>query len=180
MKQLTPEALTDTQVMPVKKLNEHPDNVRKGDVDAIVASLETHGQYRPLIVQKSTMFVCAGNHTLKAARRLGMETLAVTVLDIDDDQARRILAVDNRASDNATYDYAGLADLLASFADSNAGLAGTGYTEVDLNDLLADQAFREAIKPGDVSDLPALDVVGDSWSKDDKNIECPNCGHKFS
>jgi hypothetical protein len=45
------------------------------------------------------MEVLAGNHRLIAARELGWEHLAVVCMDVDEEQARRILLVDNRSSD---------------------------------------------------------------------------------
>lgn len=42
------------------------------------------------------MEVLAGNHTLQAARELGMAEVTVTQLDVDEEQARRIMLVDNR------------------------------------------------------------------------------------
>ena len=47
-----------------------PGNARRGDVDAIVDSLRRNGQFRPLVVQRSTGYVLGGNHTLQAAQRL--------------------------------------------------------------------------------------------------------------
>ena len=129
--------LTTTQV-PIGELKEHPRNARTGNVPKIMESLETHGQYRALVVQRSTMYVCAGNHTLQAIRRLGWETAACHVLDIDDDQATRILLVDNRTSDEADYDREALIAVLEDIQHTGGGLDGTGYDELDLDDLIAE------------------------------------------
>lgn len=114
-------------------LLEHPRNARIGDVDAIAESLQAHGAYKPLIVQKSTRQVLAGNHTLQAMRRLGWTEADVVVLDVDDEEALRILLIDNRSSDASAYDDELLVELLQELPD----LTGTGYTEDDLDDLLA-------------------------------------------
>ncbi|MCX5206110.1 ParB N-terminal domain-containing protein [Streptomyces sp. NBC_00237] len=63
-------------------------NPRPGDLGAICSSLSTNGQYRPIVVNKGTLTgraneVLAGKHTLKAARHLGWEQIAVTWLDVD-------------------------------------------------------------------------------------------------
>lgn len=137
MRQLTADDLTAPEVIDTGDLIEHPRNVRRGDVPAIVESLESHGQYRPLIVQKSTMYVCAGNHTLKAIRRLAWPTAVCHVLDIDDEQALRILLADNRTADHAVYDYDQLGEVLAELADSTDGLAGTAWSSDALDDVLA-------------------------------------------
>ena len=119
--------------VPVESLEAHPRNPRQGDVGAIVESLEAHGQYRPLVVQAATNYVLAGNHTLMAATALGWSEIDVVRLDVDDDQALRILLVDNRTSDLAAYDDHGLADLLASIAPD---FTGTAWDPDDLDALI--------------------------------------------
>jgi ParB-like chromosome segregation protein Spo0J len=121
-------------IEPVESLTTHPDNPRKGDVDMIGKSIEANGFYGSVIAQTSTRHVLAGNHRLIAARARGVEHLPVIWVDVDDDRARRILAVDNRASDAAEWDDERLAALLTGF---DHDYAGTGFTEHELQMLLA-------------------------------------------
>lgn len=89
----------------IDDLREHPENPRKGDVPRIVRSITANGYYGVLRVQKSTGFVLTGNNTLRALRRIGHSgKVAVVYLDIDDDEALRVLSDDNGTSDVATYD----------------------------------------------------------------------------
>lgn len=125
-----------TEYVTLTKLTPHPRNVRQGDVGAISLSLTEHGQYRPLVVQRSTGHIIAGNHTYKAALALGWKQLAVNYLDVTDEQALRILLVDNRTNDLATYDNNALTELLASLAATDQTLTGTGFDGDDLDDLL--------------------------------------------
>jgi hypothetical protein len=110
--------------------------VRQGDVGAITQSLRAHGQYRPIVVQRSTGHILAGNHTFLAAKALGWEKVAATFVDCDDEQAIKILLVDNRANDLAIYDDRALADLLKNLAATSAGLDGSLFNGDDLDDLL--------------------------------------------
>lgn len=130
-------------------------NPRRGNVATLVASLQSHGQYRPLVVNRPTMEVLAGNHTLAAARELGWDEVAVFYVDVDEAEARKIALIDNRASDIATYDDAELAELLSSLDD----LDGTGFAAGDLDALLEglrDTAVGED-RPADTS--PQLGAV---------------------
>lgn len=111
----------------------YPGNARKGDIEVIKESLTENGQYRALPVQESTGYVLAGNHTWQAMKELGYETFEADVGDFDDDQARRIVLVDNRSNDLAEYDDQALADLLSEM-DS---YEGTGFDDDAVNDLLA-------------------------------------------
>lgn len=129
---------------PVKDLKHYGKNPRKGDVDAIAESLATNGQYKPITVRKGTNEVLAGNHTLKAAKQLGWDSIAATWVDCNDEQAARIVLVDNRAADLGTYDFAELADLLGTVTN----LAGTGYDQDDLDTMVHGVQAPPPIKLG--------------------------------
>lgn len=133
------------QRLPLAELNPHPENPRQGDIDQIRASLQASGQYRPLVVNRGTFTgrpneILAGHHTAQALRKLHHEyptnwpaDTDVWMVDVDDPTARRILLADNRTSDLGTYD----TELLANLLDGMEELAGTGYTDADLHDLIA-------------------------------------------
>jgi len=127
-------ALRDLLTDPTR-LTPHPRNPRNGDTDAIGDSIRHNGLYRPLYVQRSTGHVLAGNHTYQAALELGATLLPVLWLDVDDDEATRILLTDNRTADIGQYDDALLLDVLRDIATHDAGLLGTGYTPDDLDHL---------------------------------------------
>lgn len=132
MDSVIPETLAGLRV-PIGDLLPYGRNPRRGNVEAIAESLQQNGQYRPVVANRRTSEVLAGNHTLAAARSLGWPELAVTWVDVGDEDAARIALIDNRASDLSEYDDEVLSELLASLPN----LAGTGYTDDDLADLLS-------------------------------------------
>ena len=150
----------------VDSISLHPENVRQGDVGAISESLAKHGQYRPIVVQESTRHILAGNHTFKAAVALGWSKIAAVFIDVDDEQARRIMLIDNRLSDLASYDEDALVALLSELAKTEAGLDGTGYDGDDLDSMIAALDDTPPIKP-DADSVPdnirAVCSVGDVW-----------------
>src|SRR5690606_38142069 len=100
--------------------------------------------YRPIVVNKGTHTgreneILAGNHTWQAARDEGWPKIAATFVDVDEETAAKIVAVDNRASDRAKNDDDVLAELLGSLED----LEGSGYSEKDLEKLLGKTAVDE-------------------------------------
>jgi hypothetical protein len=128
------------EVVAIDALQMHPDNPRRGDVATIVESIEAHGFYGAVIVQRSSMRVLAGNHRLLAARQQGITRLPAIFVDVDDDAAKRIMLVDNRTNDIAEYDDSALTALLRSL---DGDLFGTGFDQDDLAELLAaDDAMR--------------------------------------
>lgn len=127
----------------------HPDNPRRHDLDAIAGSLERFGQTKPIVVQKSTGYVVAGNGTRIAAKeRLGWEAIQAVYLDMDDETAKAYLAADNRASDKAGYDQATLYGLLEGLAD----LDGTGF-DLDYVETLGDALGAGTVEGTDTGDV---------------------------
>lgn len=147
-----------------------PGNPRRGDRAAIRESIRVHGVYKPLVVQRGTDQVMIGNNTLMEARTLGLREIDVIYKDVDDETARRIMLVDNRTSDVSGYDEGMLREVLLGMND----LEGTGWSEEDLQDILAAAAHDEQIQlefdfdlsePG--GDTLVLDevVTGAGWAE---------------
>jgi hypothetical protein len=122
----------ETTTVLAETLKEYPGNPRKGNIDKIAESLIANGQYKPIVVQESTGYVLVGNHTLKAIKQLGWDFVDVVELDVNDEEAKRIVLADNRTSDDSTYDYNLLADMLKSMPT----LEGTGYDADALDQLI--------------------------------------------
>ena len=136
-----PNVLSEAIVMvAIKDLHPYKKNPRKGDIAGIAESLEATGQYRSIIVQKSTGDILAGNHTTKAAISLGWKEIAVTYIDVDDETAKKIVLADNRLNDTASYDVDILTELLGSIPD----VVGTGYTSADVQKMLAAQMDQDS------------------------------------
>jgi ParB-like chromosome segregation protein Spo0J len=134
----------DFATVDINSIKAHPKNVRQGDIGAISESLKAHGQYRPIVVDRRTNQILAGNHTWRAAKSLGWSQIAVGFIESkDDDDATRILLADNRATDLASYDDTGLAELLKELITSDEGLLGTLYDAQELDTLILDNKQDE-------------------------------------
>ena len=140
---MTNPAQSYDPVVSLDRLTPHPDNPRRGDGDIVRGSIAANGFYGAVVAQRSTGHVLAGNHRLLAARAEGLDAVPVVWLDVDDDRARRILLVDNRANDKAGYDTGLLADLLGELHVTPGDLSGTGYTPGDLDELLVAAALPD-------------------------------------
>ena len=120
----------------VKDLRQHPMNPNQGDVGIIIESLEAHGYFSPVLVQKSSMNIIAGNHTVQAAEIEGFDEIDVILRDCSDEEALRIMLMDNESSRKSQNDRIILMDLLESLVRSDLGLRGTGFMGEDLDDLI--------------------------------------------
>lgn len=156
----------------IETLRPFDANPRRGNVSRIAESLEHLGQYRPIVVNIGSLTgraneVLAGNHTLAAAKSLGWSEIDAHVIDVDDETAKRIVIVDNRTNDLATYDNAELAALL----DSLPSLDATAWTSEEL-DALHEQMRGGPLAPegdADTSEpLVAWGVVIDCSTEDEQ------------
>ncbi len=130
------------QRLPVSEVRLYHKNPRKGKVDVIASSIRVNGLYKPVVVNRGTHTgrpneVLCGNHTVMALRDLAEDDpkyseVLVHFVDVDDDQAARIVAADNRTAELGGFDDEVLADLLKDLPD----LEGTGYTDDDLAKML--------------------------------------------
>lgn len=150
------------ELVPVQKLLPHPRNARKHLTrPKVLESLATHGQYRPLIAQRSTGHVLAGNGLLAAMQDRGDTEAWVWWLDVDDDEALRILLVDNASSDGSGYDDQRLHQLLEEVASTTAGFAGTGWGSTDLDDLR--ELLAAPLSPAELAAKHGTEEPADTW-----------------
>jgi ParB-like chromosome segregation protein Spo0J len=106
----------------IAELRTDPHNARKHDernLKSIAASLRQFGQVKPIVVNRKTRIIEAGNGTYEAARQLGWTHLAVVYVAHDAKAARGFSLADNRTAELADWDAAILETLLAEVqADS--------------------------------------------------------------
>lgn len=121
------------ETVDIDSVKQYHKNPRIGNLPAIRESLRSNGQFRPIIVQRSTGEIIGGNHTWKAAKAEGWSKIAVVYLDVDDEQAKRIVLADNRTNDLSTYNSEALADILNGLPNP---AVGTGYDDDAVKSLL--------------------------------------------
>lgn len=121
----------------INSLVEFPENPRASDLESIKISLEKHGQYRPLTVNQNNNQILTGNHTWLAMKELGYEKCNVMFVDVDDVKARKIVLVDNRLNELATYDKTKLANMLGDLMELGE-LFGTGYSADEVDNIFND------------------------------------------
>lgn len=128
-----------------------PGNPRKGDVEAVGASLSRFGQRKPIVVRASDRVVIAGNHTWQAAKSLGWDQIAAVLVDDDTATSEAFALADNRTAELGGYDEAALLELIRSVGEVDASLLlDTGWDEASV------QALVDKVDPG-LPDLPPSD-----------------------
>lgn len=152
----------------VDSIQPHPRNPNRGDVDAIGESIGAVGFYGALIVHEPTGNILAGSHRWVAAQTEGLDELPALVYDVDEDTARAIMTGDNEYAKLARWDVEQLVALLSEQQATPLGLAGSGFGEARLAELVA------AMNPEPPDQFRAYD--------DDLPTEyrCPSCGYEWA
>ena len=124
----------------ISELSEWKNNSRihnQRNLLTIKNSLQKFGQVKPLIVQKSSMSIIAGNGTFQAMKALGWEKADCFILDIDDKTAEAYCITDNRATDQSEWDQKALTDSLKYLSEIDEELLNcTGFDATELEKML--------------------------------------------
>lgn len=149
-----------SELVSIDSITRHPENARRADVATLEASLREHGQYAPVVVHEQTGYILKGNNTHRVmAEKLGLTEINATFVSCTEAQARAILVVDNKSTDEASYDETALLSLLETL-DADGLLAASGFNQTDLDDLTAllEEAVpepEEMLGGGDTGEEPS-------------------------
>tara|TARA_Y100000593_G_C4302228_1_gene333957 strand:+ start:989 stop:1690 length:702 start_codon:yes stop_codon:yes gene_type:complete len=126
----------------VNQLMHDPANPRKHDdrnMSAIMQSLREHGQVEPLVVQNSTKMVVGGNARLQSMKNLGWEEVDVVMLDISDEEARKLSISLNRSGELAGWNEEVLAQHLSELSSiDDFEPESLGFTDSEMMKLIAE------------------------------------------
>jgi DNA modification methylase len=154
-----------------------PANARRHpepNLEAIKGSLRVYGQRKPVVVNRRTGTIEAGNGTLQAALALGWSHLAAVYVDDDPMTAAGFSIADNRTAELAEWDREALDKLLAEIKTNDAVLdqmlADLGGSMGPLSNGLTD--------PDEVPEPPDAPVTcsGDLWILGNHHLLCGDAG----
>ena len=164
--------------VPIGRLFGNPANPRINEaaVDPVAASLKRFGWQQPVVARPSGE-VIAGNTRLKAALQLGMTEVPVVWFDGPSIEAVAYAIADNRTHEFSEWDEPALAKLLEELRAEDA-IDGTGYTDADIDELLAELADGaggsddlEDSGPDEPPETP-VSRSGDLWILGDHRLFC--------
>ncbi|MBU2744286.1 ParB/Srx family N-terminal domain-containing protein, partial [Acidithiobacillus caldus] len=128
----------------------------------IAASIAEFGFVNPILVGSDGIIV-AGHGRLAAARKLGLTTVPVVVLDhLTPTQRRALVIADNKIAENAGWDEELLRLELAELQEADFDLALTGF---DADELLEIMAGEETTTEGNTDEDAAPDVPEEPVSR---------------
>lgn len=116
-------------------------------IDDVVRSIEEYGFTNPILVNEEKV-ILAGHTRREAAILAGMERVPYIVVDgLTEAQQKAYRLADNKLSELALWDEDLLKEELEDLLDADYDLSLTGFSDVDLTDLLKDEEDLEDIEP---------------------------------
>ena len=161
MAQLSPYTM-QIKELAITELHEYENNPRNNDgaVDAVAASIEEFGFKVPIIIDSENIIV-AGHTRLKAAKKLGLDTVPCIVADdLTPEQIKAFRLADNKTGELAGWDFAKLEEDLSGISEQ-FDMTAFGFAAED--DIDIDGLFEET----------------EEKEKEPKQIQCPHCGEWF-
>lgn len=118
----------------LRKLKLDSKNViqhKNKNLKILAESLKTYGQRKPIIVNKKTRVIEAGNGTYLAAKSLGWTKIAAIFVDDDAKMSKKFSIMDNKSGRMSGWDISNLFDGLDKF-----GFEETGFSKNDLRKIV--------------------------------------------
>ena len=146
----------------IANLREYENNPRNNDsaVDAVAESIREFGFKVPIVIDGDNIIVC-GHTRVKAAKKLGMETVPCIIADdLTPEQIKAFRLADNKTGELAGWDFAKLEEELAEL--DRFDMSAFGFVEKE--DVDIDSFFEDA---------------EEKKEKEPKRIQCPHCGEWF-
>lgn len=179
MKQKEKERIASLQInnLPIADLKEYANNPRHNDaaVDAVAASIKEFGFKVPIIIDRDNVIV-AGHTRLKAARKLGLETVPCIIADdLTPEQINAFRLADNKTAELADWDFELLEKELAALAD------------FDMEQFGFDISAPEDLQEVEEDEVPDIDEntepvtqLGDIWQLGEHRLLCGDSTDKES
>lgn len=116
-------------------------------LDAIELSIEEYGFTNPILVNEEKV-ILAGHTRREAAILAGLEKIPYIVVDgLTEAQQKAYRLADNKLSELSIWDEDLLKEELEDLLDEDYDISLTGFSDVDLTDLLKDEEDLEDIEP---------------------------------
>ena len=145
--------------MKISDVHPYEKNPRLNDnaVEPVAKSIAEFGFRSPIVVDKDHVIIC-GHTRLKAAQRLGLETVPVHVAaDLTPEQTKALRLVDNRTGELAKWDLELLGLEMQDLEQMNFKMDDYAFSDLELSQILGenDPVKQGKTDPDAVPETPA-------------------------
>ena len=103
----------------------------KSQLEELSKSIKEFGQYRPLLIQKSSMRIICGYGIYLALKKLKYKEVNACLLDVSDDEADNIRFTDNYSNESSKWNEDKLQYIFMELSDDLINISGFNDTEVE-------------------------------------------------
>lgn len=187
----------ETKVVPISSLKEYADNPNmhpQEQLKAIAKSIETYGQYYPVVVDENMHILCG--HGKRAALELqGATTCEVVILTgLTEKQKKKLVIEDNKIQSMSYMNFAGVEKIIKEIGDTDIIGFSTDYLETIIKENVRDNLGTDFSQPvakkteeEQIRDIPEerQQRQDDELSGIEEGIEgartiiCPHCGKEI-
>lgn len=157
-----------------RTLKPHPKNPNRGNIREVMNSIKANGFVEPITVQQSTRMILGGHTRWSALMNLGAEQVPVIFVDVDDDEALRLLIALNRSTELRSMDNDRLAQVLEDVLTQQGDLEGTLYDDFSFQQLLDE---LDADLSASLDDFEQGDEGKDDLDEDEQDDDAPERLH---
>ena len=151
----------------IDKIIPYHNNPRKNlNLDKVASSISEFGFQQPIVVDKN-FIVIVGHTRLQASKKLGLKKVPVFIADLSENKAKAYRIADNRLNEDSSWDYDFLNVEMNVLSEGNFDLSKLGFTDEEIETILANQSDFEPSDLDDQSDI------------DDPAEICEACGQKL-
>jgi len=133
----------------------NPNRQSPKDFELLQKSMKEDGFTTPIVAQKGTRIIVDGEHRWRAARSIGMETVPVVFVDMDEAQMRIATLRHNRARGSED------AELSTQLIRDLRELGALAWAQDSLN--ISDADLTKLIGDLPIADQLASEEYGDAW-----------------
>ncbi len=158
----------------LKAWENNPRTHSQAQIKQIQRSIQEFGFTNPILIDE-TGLVIAGHGRIAAALAEKLnEVPAIELHGLTESQKRALVIADNQIAVNAGWDDDLLRLELESLASDDFDLSLIGFSDEELNKLMADPLTEGLTDPDDVPELPVtpLTVLGDIWLLGNHRVMC--------
>lgn len=126
------------EVVAIDSIKPYDKNPRVNDqaVDKVAMSIKEYGFRQPIVVDKDRVIV-AGHTRYKAAKRLGLSNVPISIADkLSNKQIKAYRLADNRVAQEAKWDNNLLSEELFELRELDFDLSLTGFENLELKNIL--------------------------------------------
>jgi hypothetical protein len=184
----------ERKVVPVSELKEFPNNPNihpKEQVEAIAKSMETYGQYYPIIVDEKMQILCGHGKKL-ALEMLGKTDADVVIMHgLSDKQKMKLVLEDNKIQSLSYVNFGKVEDIIREIGETNIIGFADDYLEAIISEVSTDNMgvdFTQPAQKKSVEEIPTQkqeeqheefeDI--ESGMQSARTMVCPHCGKEIT